>query len=436
MKMYKEVFNCRACEGTLTQVLDLGTQYVVDFVKKPDENLLKAPLTLMKCDKCHLVQLGHSVEPDRLYKKFWYRSGINEQMRDELLLIVQKAQKTVELKEGDKVLDIGCNDGTLLGWYKKGVTTFGVDPCAELVAEGIQENRIDVGIADYFSLKALSNITMKLGMGNVPMKFKIITAIAMFYDLENPLQFLNDCKAVLHNEGVLVIQMNYLYSMLKNTAFDNISHEHLGYYSVSTLKKLVERAGLELQGVELTPCNGGSFRAYITQKKFDGFCMKDHQQKVWLWTHALQRMQNEQEVGLEDLKTYKAFGLDIEEKMDQLTQYLTGRRVYVCGASTRGTVLMQYLYESSEVVRGAFVGVAERDPKKFGLHMVGTWLPIVSEAEARADCDEMVVLPYHFKESIVNREKKWIESGGSLIFPLPSLEIFEGHPTERAEVKR
>ena len=130
--MYKELKECILCGSKdLSVTIDLGEQFVVDFVKEKDESLLKAPLTLMRCMECSLLQLKHRVNPDRLYRKFWYRSGINEQMRDELLAIVKKASATIELKDGDKVLDIGANDGTLLGWYPKGVTTFGVDPCKE-----------------------------------------------------------------------------------------------------------------------------------------------------------------------------------------------------------------------------------------------------------------------------------------------------------------
>jgi len=422
--MYKELTNCLICgTETLSQVLDMGTQYVVDFVKEKDEDLLKAPLVLMRCSECSLVQLKHRVSPDRLYKKFWYRSSINEQMRDELLRIVQRVEGCVDLQDGDKVLDIGSNDGTLLGWYTKGKLTVGIDPATDLVKESMQNQKVDIGIDDYFSEETILRTFKLLGIGaGTPPKFKVITAIAMFYDVENPVGFLKDCKKLLHDQGVLVIQMNYLHSMLMDTAFDNICHEHLTYFSLYTLKKAIEMAGLDLQGVELSKCNGGSIRAYITHTKFDSFSQQSHEQKVWMYTNSQMRLMEEIKFGLHTDAPFSAFRASVEIKMSKLREYLSeeiakGGVLYGYGASTRGTVLLQYLYKDGEC---PLVAMAERDRNKFGLKMVGTWTPIIPEIEAREKATHMLVLPWHFKESIVNREKNWInQKKGTLIFPLP-----------------
>src|ERR1039458_85448 len=220
--MYSEIKECILCKGkALKDVLDLGIQYVVCFPKDKDEKLLKAPLTLVQCVNCSLIQLKHRVSQDRLYKKFWYRSGINEQMKDELLAIVQHADNMVDLRDGDRVLDIGCNDGTLLGCYNKHVVTVGIDPCKDLVHEGMQAHKIDVGIADYFSADTISKAFSSIGILS-KIRFKVITAVSMFYDVLEPVKFLKDCKELLDREGVLVIQMNYLVSMLKDNAFDFI----------------------------------------------------------------------------------------------------------------------------------------------------------------------------------------------------------------------
>lgn len=416
--MYKELVHCIICGSDLTEVVNLGIQFVVDFVKEKDDSLLKAPLILMRCEKCSFVQLKHRVSPDRLYKKFWYRSGINEQMKDELCAIVQKAQGVVELKDGDKVLDIGCNDGTLLGWYPQSIVTVGVDPCEELVVQGVKEKRIDMGVFDYFSAEAIDKSARKFNMP--AFKFKIITAIAMFYDVETPVQFLKDCKVVLDREGVLIIQMNYLVSMLLDTAFDNISHEHLGYYSVTALNAAVEKAGLDLQGIEISHCNGGSIRAYITHKGFDNFCIKDHEQKIWLINSVAYRQVQEMRQGLDKDVIYKSFVNDIEMKVSKIRTViggLTDKKVYLYGASTRGTVLTQKLFQDGNTMR--ILGVAERDEHKFGLRMVGTWLPIVPEEEFRKHADYALLLPWHFKDSIVKREAEWLTKGGKFIVPLP-----------------
>jgi 2-polyprenyl-3-methyl-5-hydroxy-6-metoxy-1,4-benzoquinol methylase len=418
--MYKELTICIICGSDLTEVLSLGEQYVVDFVKEKDESLLKAPLTLMKCNKCSFIQLKHRVNPDRLYKKFWYRSGINETMKTELTKIVLNAQEVVDLVEGDKVLDIGCNDGELLGNYNKGVTTFGVDPCASLVEEGMTNGKIDIGIPDYFSESAILQVAKAVGMKS--MKFKIITAIAMFYDIEDPVQFLKDCKLVLHDEGVLVIQMNYLLKMLSDTAFDNISHEHLGYYSVTTLDEAVKRAGLELQGIEESPCNGGSIRAYITHKDFNQFSIRHSQNKLWLYTKMTKMLIEESK--LND-KAYTKFSTSIGAISDKVRKVFMDnkdKKIYAYGASTRGTVLTQHLFSDDN---HKVIGVAERDTNKIGLKMVGSWWPIVSESEFRENAEVALVLPWHFRESIVRREQEWIKKGGKFIFPLPDPVIIE-----------
>jgi SAM-dependent methyltransferase len=411
--MYSEITKCIICSNSLEEVLSLGEQYVVDFVKEKDESLLKAPLTLMRCVKCSMIQLKHRVDPDRLYKKFWYRSGINKMMMDELKKIVDNATSTVELKEGDKVLDIGCNDGTLLGWYPNGLKTYGVDPCSDLVREGLENGKIDVPIADYFS----ANVVRRHMKAHE--RFKVITAIAMFYDIETPVQFLKDCKELLHDEGVLVIQMNYLVKMLEDTAFDNICHEHLGYYSVLTLKETVAKAGLELQGIEESPCNGGSIRAYITKKGFDKFSIRHNNNKLWLYTKMGKMLIDEMRAGLNTNGPYLNFVGEIGVKLSDIRTLINTMQetLYVYGASTRGTVLMQTLCQGEEVNR--FEAVAERDAHKYGLKMVGTWLPIVPEEEFRQKAKYALILPWHFKDGIIQREEEWLKKGGKFIVPLP-----------------
>ena len=424
--MYKQISECILCHGTkLDSAVDLQEQFVVDFVSKQDEKLLKAPLELVKCYDCNLLQMKYRVSQDRLYKKFWYRSNINEQMRNELLAIVQNAQSVVEVKHGDKVLDIGCNDGTLLGWYDKNVTTIGIDPCGDLVAEGLDAKRIDIGISDFFSKESVHSIYNSMGI-KTDLTFKIITAVAMFYDVPQPVQFLQDCKALLDREGVLIIQMNHVMAMIQDKAFDFICHEHIALYSVSTLQKAVELAGLELAGLELSKSNGGSIRAYITHKGFDKFAINHHQNKLWMATNVDMKLMDEMKLKLDNLETYQKFATNIEFQMARLKHCLLdlvdkGYKIYAAGASTRGTVLTQYLFRDggSELIQG----VADRDEHKYGLKMVGTWWNIMPEDLVRSKATHLLVLPWHFRESITKREKDFIDQGGTLIFPLPSPQV-------------
>lgn len=430
--MYKELTSCLFCKSTrLSQVIDLGKQYVADFISIPEcefnnhkDKYLKAPLILQRCLDCDLVQLKHKVSPDRLYKKFWYRSGINEQMRTELRGILVSAKETTNLQPGDRVLDIGCNDGTLLSMYPKEVTTFGIDPCESLVNEALANNRMSIGISDYFSLQAFDKLSYIFNLPPIQFKFKIITAIAMFYDVPDPVQFLKDCKDLLHDEGTLIIQMNCLMSMIKETAFDNVCHEHLTYYSVTTLRKVVEAAGLDLQGVSMTPCNGGSVRAFITHRGYDRFGDGNHQNKLWLHTNAMRRQLEEMNVSS---TFYKDFSDSIVSKMDTVRTVLKSiqnMQVYAYGASTRGTVLTQTLFQNGGAEQ--ILGVAERDPNKIGLHMMGTWWPIITEEEFRKKATHALILPWHFKDGIIKREADWINrKGGKFIIPLPEPHVME-----------
>jgi len=216
--------------------------------------------------------------------------------------------------------------------------------------------------------------------------------------------------------------MNYLKSMLESSGFDNISHEHVGYYSVMTLQTAVSKAGLELAGLETSKSNGGSIRAYITHQGFDQFCVNDSQDKLWLSTNVSMKIMEEMRYGLNTDIPYRTFGNNVEAKMKVLKKHLTEvadkEPLYAYGASTRGTALIQYLFNDggSQIVQG----VAERDETKYGLKMMGTWWPILPEAEVRSKCQSMLVLPWHFRESIIDREKSWLGTGGKLIFPLPS----------------
>lgn len=403
---YKRLDNCISCgESHFSSVIDLGDQFVVDFVNDPKAKSLKAPLHLVRCVNCHLVQLTHQVNADRLYKKFWYRSGINESMRQALRDVAATANLCVWPKKGDKVLDIGCNDGTLLELYPDKLITVGVDPAADLVDEAVTKGRADIGIKDYFKKERLIAFA----------PFKIITAISMFYDLSEPLQFLKDCQELLDEDGVLIIQMNYLKTMLDDTAFDNICHEHLTYYSLLTMCDLVERAGLEVNGADLNSVNGGSIRIFITQKGKSLHGMPVDKQ-VRLHANKMALLVDEQEAGLDTDKPYRKFAREVTAICQAIRDYIMPQEdVYVYGASTRGSTLMQTLNLPAGVIKGA----AERDENKLGLYTVGTNIPIFAEEFCRQQASTFLVLPWHFMETIKRREDAWLANGGTMLVPLP-----------------
>jgi len=222
-----------------------------------------APLELVRCknEACGLVQLRHTVNRDLLYREYWYQSGINQSMRDALMDVAVSATQAVKLNAGDIVVDIGSNDGTLIRHFhtlKGDLRIIGFEPAKNL-ALSPQDGAREI-INDYFNYKDFA-----LRFPNE--KAKVVTSIAMFYDLDNPNVFVRDVKRVLANDGIWVIQMNCLERMLDQNAFDVISHEHLEYYSVSVLDYLVGKHGFEVDHVEFNEVNGGSMRAYVRLRK-------------------------------------------------------------------------------------------------------------------------------------------------------------------------
>jgi hypothetical protein len=391
----------------------LGEQFVTNFVEASDKDALKAPLDLVLCDSatgCGLLQLKHTLNHDVLYKKYWYKSGLSTTMVKALANIVSCATQLVPLSSGDIVVDIGANDGTLLRQYKTpAVITVGFEPSNlhELAVEGTSKI-----INDYFNHEAF-----KKEFGDK--KAKVITSIAMFYDLENPNSFVEDIRKCLHKDGVWIIQMNYLGLMLEENTFDNISHEHLEYYSFFSLQHLLNKHELEAFDVELNDVNGGSFRIYVKHKgsALQGF--PDAQKRLTDFT------EKEAKMGLDRLETYKAFAQRINTIKNDLLRFLRqeklrGKKLFIYGASTRGLVVLQYAGVDNKLIEMA----ADMNPDKWGKYIVGTGIPIVSIDEYRKHKpDYLFVLPYHFLEEIELQEKSFLESGGKMVVAIPKFKV-------------
>lgn len=415
----KVITGCRVCNSSaLTPVLSLGNQYVSDFVDDNSEKNSRTPLELVLCDVgqggCGLLQLRHTTEQQSLYRNYWYRSGINQTMRDALADIVKKATMIVPLSKGDTVLDIGSNDNTLLKAYDRNdIIRIGLEPATNLMSYAAHPD-IKV-VNDFFSAKPFAD-------ASGGKQAKIITSIAMFYDLDDPNQFTADIRSSLSPDGLWIIQMAYLPTMLIDNIFDNICHEHLEYYSLLSLENLLSRHNLKVIDVELNDVNGGSYRIYITHnspvapKPFDGADMR------------LAALRNqEQQLQLHTLAPYKEFADRVEDIKDKVVTFIheavaQGKKVYVYGASTKGNTLLQYFNLDHTHITAA----AERNPDKWGKKTVGTHIPIISEEAARAaKPDYFLVLPWHFMPEFIKREDAYLKSGGKFIVPLPEFKIIE-----------
>ena len=397
---------CRLCKSDkLVDILSLGKCYLSDFVvsgKKPP----KYPLDLVFCTDCTLVQLKKTTPPELLYtKRYGYKSGVSKTMCDELKDIARSAQKFRKNSHNPVVVDIGANDGTLLSFFSDDCLKVGIDPVKKFRAEC--SKHADIVINDYFSWQVFNN-----GLGKK--KADVVCAIACFYDVDNLNKFVSDVAKILKDDGVFVVQQNYLVEMLKNSAFDNIVHEHLTYFSLSALEKIFAKHDLEIFNAKLRDINGGSLRTYVGYKG-----KKSISKKVGLLRERERRFR------LHDKKTYDKFAKKVKANSHKLAKFIkkvksTGKKVYIYGASTRGNTLLQFYGLDKRFIEAA----VERNPEKWGKKIASVGIPIISEEQARKDNpDYMLVLPWHFRREIIKREKKYLANGGHFIFPLPEFEV-------------
>ena len=417
---YRTIEKCRVCGSrNLTSILSLGDLYVSDFIDTPDMSKgIKAPLELVLCNRkdggCGLLQLRHTVSDEAMYRNYWYRSGINKTMTDELNSIAEKASAIGSLKAHDYVMDIGANDGTLLRGYKvSGLNTVGFEPARNLEPFGKQgTTKI---IVDFFNY-----VAWEKAFG--AQKAKVITAVGMFYDLDDPNAFVSDIVKCLDDEGLLVIQMMYLPSFLERNAFDGICHEHLEYYSLLSLESLLYRHGLEVCDVEMREqINEGSVRVYIKKAGKGGSLKLEDgaQDRV-----AALRVK-EAGLGLDDKQTYDALVkriLDAKERVMSLIkqEVARGKKVHGYAASTKGNTTLQFYGLTPDLVEA----IADRNPQKWGKFTAGTLIPVISEEDSRAQKpDYYFVLAWHFLPEFLSREAAYLKNGGKFIVPMPVFRV-------------
>lgn len=397
----------------------MGEQYVSNFLSPEQPDGAKAPLELVLCRRCKLLQLSHTVPAQMMYQNYWYRSGTNQTMRSALAAIANTAERLMRLREGDAVLDIGCNDGTLLGSYQTpGIYKIGFDPAQNLPAFSRSvADKVVTGFFDAATFQRDPDLSNR--------KPKIATSIAMFYDLEDPNHFVSDIRAVMDPNGLWVLQMSYLPLMLKQHDFANICHEHLEYYSMQSLEYVLKLHDFVLADVELNDVNGGSLRAYIRNRGAEESAFGDalYRQQAADRVGALR--DQETKFGLGEASTYREFGVWVERIKHDVLAFIKeevgrGRKVYVYGASTKGNTMLQYFGLDHSLIGAA----AERNPDKWGKVAVGSRVPIISEVQARAaKPDYFLVLPYHFIEEFREREKDYLLAGGRFIVPLPHFTL-------------
>lgn len=410
--LVSEIDKCRLCNSKdFEKVISLGQQYITSrFPSYGNFNFPKIPVDLCLCHTCGLLQMFQTTLSEELYgHEYGYRSGISNTMRKHLLEYNKEILSTVvELTEDDMILDIGSNDSTMLNFYpEKYKNIVGIDPTGFQFKEYYTRAKL---IANYFTKE---NYINEFGIAK---KCKIVSSISMFYDLPDPVAFAEDIYEILHDDGIWTCEQSYLMSMLKRNSIDTICHEHLEYYALKQIKIIADLVGFKIINVLFNDCNGGSFRIYFSKKKSNKYkeCVET--------TNKI--LKEETEYGLYNVITYKRFIESCDCQVKKLKDFLhnvneNGKNTYIYGASTKGNCLLQYGNIGENYIKYA----VERNLQKVG-KMTNTGIEIIDEETMRKEPpDFLLVLPYHFKEEIINREHEFLKNGGQLIFPLPELEI-------------
>lgn len=394
------ITECRACQSRrLTEFLDLGKQYIADF-REDDKKPPKYPLQVVFCENCKLVQLKHTTPQAEMYhERYGFKSGINESIKRDLDDIVTHAFQYNN--DPRKWLDIASNDGTLLSFVPKDIHRTGIDPIGFLCKEA--ERYADRIVNDYFSDEPFQDE-----------KFDVITSISCFYDMPDPNKFVSDVEKVLSKFGVWVIQQNYLLATMDLGAVDNFCHEHLEYYSLMSLENLLEKYGLEVNEVMLSPVNGGVIRTIVSRTGAFNIDESVYKQR-----------EVEHHAGLDTIDAYRVFAERVGKELDKLHRLVTmlsdaGKTIAILAASTRGATIWQ----SAEIDSRHIAYAVERNPNKVGANFSQIGVPIISEEEFRElRPDYAIVGPWFFARQIADREEEYIDNGGTLIIPLPKLEI-------------
>jgi hypothetical protein len=384
---------CRACQdNNLTTVLDLGTLAVSDFVTDPTAPLDRAPLELVECGGCGLVQLRHTVDRDRLFRRYFYRSATNEAMVTALRDLAEDAVGRVILERGDHVMDLGCGDGTLLRFLPTHVRRIGVDP------SDVADSAIASGatiVHDYWPIT-------RYPVPVVPQM--LIFSAAMLYSVEDPSAFARAVRDWLHPQGLWVIQVSYLPATLATNNFGDVVHEHVGYFTLDSLRRLLEPVGLRIEAYSFNDVNGGSVRVFV---RHAGACVEATMPDDELAEGALagfaDRVERLKHDTLETLQDFKRNGV----------------RVLGYGASTKGATMLGYYGIGPNLLPA----IADRNPAKWG-KFTPQGIPIIGEDQARAQHpDVFFVLPWHFLDAFKEREMVFLRHGGRFLIPLPELRL-------------
>lgn len=405
---------CRSCKSKkLEKAFDLGKQSLTGvFPDYKKQVVTKGHLSLVLCKNCSLLQLGHSFDANEMYgENYGYMSSLNKSMFEHLKNKVSKLKKLINLQSQDVIIDIGSNDGTFLSFFEKQYKLIGVDPTIKKFHSFYRKDIIK--IPEFFSSDIWDTYLSKILKNK---KAKLITSISMFYDLPDPIKFVQDVYDSLDKDGIWHLEQSYMPAMIRNISYDTICHEHLEYYSLKSIKFILDSVGFKIIDLEFNDINGGSFALTVAKKTSRH--TENNKTVQWL-------LEKEDVLNYNNINKHKGFYKECLKQRVLLIDLLKNlkdmkKKVFGYGASTKGNVILQFCNIDQKLI--PYIG--EVNKYKFNKYTPGSNIKIISETKLKKmKPDYLLVLPWHFKDFILKKEKKFLNEGGKLIFPLPDIEI-------------
>lgn len=405
-----KISKCRSCGSSkLEECLNLGKQTLTGvFPANKKEKITSGNLGLVFCKTCELLQLSENFNRNEMYgTNYGYKSSLNPTMVNHLRSKAINLQMIANLENQDIVVDIGSNDGTFLSFFKKNYSLIGIDPTISKFKNSYKKNITK--IADFFSENVLKKYLLKK-------KAKLITSIAMFYDLEDPQSFAKEIYNCLDKDGLWHFEQSYMPNMIKNVSYDTICHEHLEYYSLKSVKYILDKADFKIIDIQLNKVNGGSFALTVAKKKSKKF----NQSKLIDWL-----LKKEEIFNFNDIKTIKLFSEEVHKHKKLFKNLILnlndmGKKVIGYGASTKGNVILQFCNINNKLMPY----IVDINPDKRNKFTPGTNIKIINDLDLKKKkFDYLVVLPWHFRDFIIEKERNYLKQGKKLIFPLPDIEI-------------
>ena len=397
--------NCINCKSKkIKRIIKIEPQPLSGvFLLKKNKRQRKYPLNLYRCEKCELVQFKHLIKKAKMFgDTYEYKTSLSNLM---IKHINGKAEyfKKKFLKKNSKILDIGSNDGTFLNFFaKEKFKLFGIDPSAQKFKKNY-DRKINV-IFDYFSKE---NLDKKYKS----MRFNLITSFAMFYDVDDPNKFCADIEKILDDKGVWILELSYLPLMLKNLTYDQICHEHVGYYTLSVFNRIAKKNKLRIIDLSFNEINGGSIEIICAKNKSNFRSNIGKIRKV---------LNEEKKISKQ---SYDNFNARINKSKDLLQMFLqlnSKKKIIGYGASTKGNIVLNH----AKVTNSQIQEICDSSSKKFGKYTPGTNIKIISKSRMRElNPDYLLVLIWSFRKEVIKQEFNYLKKGGKLVFLLPRFHI-------------